>query len=490
MEFKNIEGVPIVSTGTYPLGSGETTFTADDLASAVLAASDPTISAPRIKIGHLDKRFEADESLDGEPAMGTVRNMTLSEDGQTIIGDLVDVPAWLADSMQSAYPGRSIEGGLGYTAPSGHDYGLVISNLALLGTTWPGVGSLDDLRDVLQKNGPMPADTVEARSKRVVMAKVGDKLDAEDETEVKALVAKGLSRAEAEKKVKGSADEKRENMVKGSLDVGGIPRVFASDLRGGKVPQSGDLDQSKWWARSVEAADDGTLSILVDTAAGKLLRLPITVAEKALTYGEPTAVAASAGPIDPTSKGPRVLASWPSNSAEAKTMQIAGKDVDQAVVAKSLGLAEDADEATILDKLGVKAAATPPASTETETVRLPEGVVAIDSARLADLERKANEGASVAASFHRSERDAEIDAAITGGKIVAKSRETWEKRWDRDREETRAILASLTAVIPVGARETGRSGDGDGDPVAEEAVHAAIRARHFPELVQTTTEAA
>jgi hypothetical protein len=469
----------------------------------VLAANDPTVSAPRIKIGHTDKRFEADESLDGQPAMGTVRNMTLSDDGQTVIGDLTDVPAWLADSMQSAYPGRSIEGGFGFKAPSGHEYKLVISNLALLGETWPGVGSLPDLREVLERNGSVPepvaAETGFALNgghvERFVQAKIG--LDAEDEAEVQKLIAKGMSRPAAEKQVKESADEKNEK-VKASLDVGGLPRIFAADLRAGKVPKAGDTDQARWWPRSVQAEDDGKLSILIDTDAGQLLTLPIQLAADQVTYGTPVAVAASTGALSTEDfKGPRVLASWPSNQAprpdqKGKTMKIKA-DIDQAKLAKALGLAEDADEAAIEKALSPEASTTSEQTStattptdggaSTSTAKLPEGVVAIDQAKLAELEAGAQAGATVAASLAKSERDTTITAAIKGGRIVAKQRPEWEKRWDLNRDETRKLLTAsvadggLAAVIPVDQIEAGISGDGE-----NVLASPAAAGRLFPEL--------
>jgi hypothetical protein len=502
MDFKTIKGVPIVSTGTYPLNSGETTFTADDLASAVLAANDPTVSAPRIKLGHIDKRFEADPSLDGEPAFGTVQNMALSDDGQTLIGDLTDVPTWLADSMQSSYPGRSIEGGLGYKAPSGHDYKLAISNLALLGTTLPGVGSIADLRDVLSKNGKVVDNApIEAKSQSFVMAKVAGSPDAEDEKEIQRLMReKGVTRAQATKEVAESKDEKDEG-IKAGLDFGAIPRTFATDLRAGKVPKSGDLDQSKWWPRSVEAGDDGALSILVDTAADKLLRLPITVADKALNYGEPTAVTASVGPLSTENlpKGSRVLASYPSQQPtrqEPKTMKLNGTDVDQVAVAKSLGLADDADEKTILAKLGVPETAPTPDPPKPTPTNVPDGMVLVDASVLSEVQAGAAAGKTAAEILSEQERDKLIVAAIEGkvpgdkgnARIVASSRPAWEDRWKVDPEGTKTLLTAsadkggLAAVIPAGQVETGHSGDGE-DGEADAAIEAAIDARFFPELV-------
>lgn len=489
MEFKTLKDVPLVSTGTYKLASGETTFTADDLVSAVLASKDSTVPAPRIKLGHTDKRFESDPALDGEPAFGTAQNLTLSDDGQTIIGDLADVPAWLADSMHSAYPGRSVEGGFGLQAPSGHKYGFAISNLALLGTEWPGISSLPDLQETLAKNGS-PND-IAAKFERLVTAKVGGGLDAEDEAEVQKLIAKGMDRAAAEEMVKKSADEQRES-VRAKLDFGAIPRTFASDLRAGKVPKSGDSDQSKWWPRSVEAGEDNAISILVDTAAGSLLRLPITVAEKALSYGDPQPVTASAA-----KDTQRVLAAFPSAQPpkETKTMKINGTDIDQSVVAKSLGLADDADEKTILAKLGIEGSPTETVTVTAPTI--PEGMVLVDASVLSEVQAGAAAGKTANQILGEQKRDRLIDAAIEGkvpgdkgnARIVASSRKDWEQRFDVDPAGTETLLTAasdkggLAAVIPASAVETGRSGDGDTDTDV-----VASAPRFLPELVTPTTQ--
>src|SRR5438067_229042 len=211
MDTKTIPGVEVISTGTYALGSGDTTFTAKDLAAAVLASSDPTVVPPRIKLGHTDPRFNMDD-LDAEPAFGTVQNMRLTNDGHTIVGDLADVPAWLADAMPTSFPGRSIEGGFNFKAPSGRDYDLVISNLALLGTTWPGVTSLDDLREVLEANGPVLAEPVKAEHGYT------------------------FSGGQAERFVCAKLADAKPPPVTAALDTGAIPRTFAADLEAGNVP--------------------------------------------------------------------------------------------------------------------------------------------------------------------------------------------------------------------------------------------------------------
>lgn len=524
--------MPIVSTGTYQLGSGEATFTPEDLASAVAAASDPTVRAPRIKIGHEDPRFaDIADKLDGEPAMGSLENLTLSDDGHTILADLANMPSWLGDGIETYYPNRSIEGGFNYLAPSGKDYKLVISNLALLGTTHPGIGSLPDLRELLEKNGPVAAEPTAASGKfefsngkaeRFVMAKVGERTKAErevmaskgeamsdgsfpignaDELKVAVGLAKtaaqrlfAMQRARALDKAslipdtwKSDGSLKAPAPVVASVDLGAMPRRFAADVAAGKVPKIGDAAQDAWWARSVEAADEGALSIVVDTGGDSLVRVPLTVTDKDVAYGTPEPIAAASGTLSTDLTGPRVLASYPSKpTQETKTMKLNGSDVDQVAVAKSLGLADDADEKTILAKLGLT---EPPATPAPVVASLPSGVVAIEKSALDELQANAKAGADVAKTLAEAARDKDITDAIGEGRIAASQRKTWRERYDNAPEETKILLRAkveeggLAPVIPVAAREVGTAGEGG------ELALAASAPRFLPENQPATTEA-
>jgi len=146
-----LPGVDIVAAGRWRLASGEQTFTAADLRHAVTAAQCPAVGAPIIKIGHLDPRF------DGEPALGRVTNMALAAQGNKITGDLAGLPGWLGAAMGSAYPRRSIEGTYDFKCQIGHDHPFVITGLALLGVTPPGVGVLSGLPDVAALYGVQAA---------------------------------------------------------------------------------------------------------------------------------------------------------------------------------------------------------------------------------------------------------------------------------------------------------------------------------------------
>lgn len=140
--LRKVPDVELLKTGEWPLSTGTWTFTSEDLAAAVRAAQSPCVGRPVIKLGHDDPRFS------GEPAVGFVDNLRLSEDGSTLVGDLCGVPGWLADIMPSAYPRRSIEGQFNYRDQAGTIHDFALTGLALLGVTPPAVGTLSSLRDV------------------------------------------------------------------------------------------------------------------------------------------------------------------------------------------------------------------------------------------------------------------------------------------------------------------------------------------------------
>jgi hypothetical protein len=137
-----VPGVDILATGQWDLSTGQATFTPEDLANGVDAAQCPAIGAPVIKLGHTDPRF------DGEPAVGRIINMALAAGSNKVTGDLAGMPGWLGAVMESAYPNRSIEACRDVRCQIGHLHPFVITGLALLGVTPPGVGVLGTVKDV------------------------------------------------------------------------------------------------------------------------------------------------------------------------------------------------------------------------------------------------------------------------------------------------------------------------------------------------------
>ncbi len=158
MGLVTLQGLEIVQAGVeYDISTGKVSFTMEDLADAVKAAEqDPAIKAPRLKLGHTSRLNAAiQESDDGQPALGTVQNMTLNDKGNVILGDYVGVPEWLAEIMPSAYPSRSFEGDYNYKS-NGTDrtYRMVIKAVALLGVRWPGCATIDDIQTLYGSSLP------------------------------------------------------------------------------------------------------------------------------------------------------------------------------------------------------------------------------------------------------------------------------------------------------------------------------------------------
>ncbi|MFC7276236.1 phage protease [Paractinoplanes rhizophilus] len=138
-------GVELARPGTWQLSSGRREFTAAMLRDAAdFHASTGGQKIP-LGFGHVDQRF------DGEPAWGWLTNVRYAEDdqGPVLLGDLTDLEDWVAAAAPSRWPHRSIEGVAGVTF-QGREYGLVLTRLALLGATPPGMPALKSLSDLRQ----------------------------------------------------------------------------------------------------------------------------------------------------------------------------------------------------------------------------------------------------------------------------------------------------------------------------------------------------
>lgn len=174
MEFTTIVDVELCSVGmNWPSAGGEVTLTMEHVADAAATWEDPHIVPARLKIGHVDPRFEDpddpghDPFYDGEPALGSIHNLRLTNDGATLVGDYVNVPTWLAEVLPSAYPSRSIEGAYSIAegsggklipswdvvTPANRKYSFCITACSLLGLSRPAVQDLEDLRFLLTEGG-------------------------------------------------------------------------------------------------------------------------------------------------------------------------------------------------------------------------------------------------------------------------------------------------------------------------------------------------
>lgn len=129
---------------------------------------------------------------------------------------------------------------------------------------------------------------------------------------------------------------------------------------------------------------------------------------------------------------------------------MAFSDAQLTTMRAKLGLSETADEAAIT--AAVEAVVEESLEDKPPTpsaVQIPEGMALVDSAVLTELQAGATAGRTAQQTLAQQERDREIGAALSAGKISATSREKFEAAWDKDPVSTKAILDTLTpGLVP------------------------------------------
>jgi ATP-dependent Clp endopeptidase proteolytic subunit ClpP len=132
---------------------------------------------------------------------------------------------------------------------------------------------------------------------------------------------------------------------------------------------------------------------------------------------------------------------------------------------KRLGVADDADEATILaavEELHVKATAEPPEPDPPKD--LPEGIVAIEKAKLDELRSDAAAGREARDEQVRDRRQGLVASAVRDGRIAPARAQHWLDQLEAD-PGAEDVLAKLEpGLVPV----DGERGSGDGDLDSED----------------------
>jgi hypothetical protein len=141
--LESLRGVELARPGTFALASGKTTFTEAMLSDAADFYAATGRGAIPVGLGHMDQRF------DGDPAFGWVENIRYHTDarGPVLLGDLVDMPDWLAAEAPKRWRNRSIEA-FSNVEFGGRTYAMALTRLALLGATPPGIPSITSLSDL------------------------------------------------------------------------------------------------------------------------------------------------------------------------------------------------------------------------------------------------------------------------------------------------------------------------------------------------------
>lgn len=141
--------VELVNVGSWQLLSGSWNPNRKDILAAVEASKCPAVRRPKLKLGHLDPRFNTadDKTLDGTPSLGWFDNLRASDDGNTLLGDQVALP-WLNQVQAAAWPDRSIEGKYNSRCGLGHTHPFVVTAVSLLGETPPGIPTLKSIKSL------------------------------------------------------------------------------------------------------------------------------------------------------------------------------------------------------------------------------------------------------------------------------------------------------------------------------------------------------
>lgn len=512
-----IPDVEILHAGwEYPLSTGSKTFTPEDLRDIVAAANeDPSIPTPRLKIGHIDPRFN-DKEFDGSPSFGKATNLRLSSNGTAILADYVGVPKWLADIMPTAYPSRSVEGiddvpafavfGVnGYTSQTGKHWRFVVTALSLLGVEWPGITVLEDLPQYY--GAETPSDVV--------------------------IDSAFLQATGGDPKMKWP---RRAGGAAASANLDDVRRAFYDDYC------KGGPEYMWWWIQAI-LVDPNEL-VVEDDESGQLYKIPFsTTADGDITFGDSEAVKIDYLPDTKEANklaashvaatlaiGRTVAASW-SNREESlppstPSTTASGGAMDPKEIRERLKLPESATDAEVQATLrelnsaaGVEvtqqvpapAAVTPPAVTPTtpetittpvepaaapavaaaaEGLNLPDGVVAIDKGTLDTLVAASRMSTEFITSQRQGENERLVAASIREGRIAPASREHWVKVLEADPNGATVLASLQPGLIPVELR--GTAPDGDGDPLAALTPELVSEwsAGLFPEVANQRTAAA
>ncbi|AEA27915.1 peptidase S14 ClpP [Pseudonocardia dioxanivorans CB1190] len=166
-------------------------------------------------------------------------------------------------------------------------------------------------------------------------------------------------------------------------------------------------------------------------------------------------------PAMPGRQTPAASAAGNRTNHEERGGDVAFSDEQLTTMRQRLGLAADADEATITaafeEALDERAE---PSTT------LPEGVVTIEAATLAELRAAARRGDEARSQQERDARVALVEAAIRDGRIAPARREHWLSALAADAGAAETLAGLEKGLIPVD-NEIGHSGVGPSDSDAD-----------------------
>ena len=99
----------------------------------------------------------------------------------------------------------------------------------------------------------------------------------------------------------------------------------------------------------------------------------------------------------------------------------------------------------------------------------PAPTTTVDAAALAALQAQAAEGARAMSILNEQERERELAAALSGGRIAPASVAQWRSAWDRDKDGTKALLSTLPQVFSTVTNFSASAGTA-GQPVDNDGI--------------------
>lgn len=431
-----VAGVELGSVGYWDISNMQGWHpTAEDFAAAIAALDCPAVRRPVLKFGHTGEPGE------GDPTIGHVDNLRLTEDGQTLVGDFVGIPSWLAEAdaegrsvLASAYPDRSGEWVHDYVCQLGHTHRFALRAMALLGVMPPGIGTLESLYDLYTK----------APEKETAMAKAGSVALAGTTADQ---IRKAYYEAEPDYYlwIREMFVDPPELIVQNDRDdsLERVPYTITGD---------GEVEFGDGQAVKVE--------YVAARAAGE--KPAMAFASRA----EARPAAASTAPTDPSA-----AQAEDGKGKEGTTMPTLKEGL-----AQKLGISADADDETLLNAVNDALAANSDDTAETETestdttaateLETPAqvaaaakrlGMTVLDEATETGLRADASAGREALARIQRQDDSAVVSAAVSDGKIPPSREAHYMGLMERDREGTTAWLASLPKESAVPLSEVGHS---------------------------------
>lgn len=418
-----VPNVELCQVGTWQASTGEVTFTPEDFAAAIAAQDDPAIRDGVIKLGHGPQPGGLEH-----PTIGRVVNLRTTNEGMTLVGDLVGMPAWLAEIIPSAFSSRSIEGCFNLQTATGHTHQFVLEGVALLGVSFPAVETLEDIARLY--GVAAEANPNEGAGERVTITLMAPR------------------------------------RVELSVSTEDISRAW--------YDAHADGPMSWWWIREINV--DPT-EVIVQTEQGDLYRVPFTVDGATVTFGTPTQVRVEYVDVPAAvaaSESERVRREHVTVFASRQESLPEGESMDLSTLRTSLGLPDDATDEAILAAAAERATAAAAAEAriaelEAATTQPPatlDGLTTIDATVLEDLRVAAAQGAEAHRTLRDQERQRFLTRHIAAGRLAPANTAlaaSLGREWDRDPEAAEAVAASLAVVMPTTPLGTDGGAETTGD---------------------------